>query len=852
MLASAGTYNITVTVLGCTSAAGSTAVVVNPTPVTPTASSNSPICANSTLNLSTPFVAGASYSWTGPNGFSSTLQNPSISSATVAASGTYNVTVTVLGCGSAAGSTVVVVNPTPATPTATNNGPLCVGQTLNLTTPLVAGGSYSWTGPNGFSSILQNPSVSNVVVADGGVYSVTVTVAGCTSPAGTTTVIVNTPPTTPTVSSNSPVCTGTTLNLTTPFVAGGSYSWTGPNGFSSTLQNPSIGSITLAGAGVYSLTVTVGICVSPVGTTTVVVNPTPVIATATNNGPLCVGATLNLTASNVAGASYSWTGPNGFTSILQNPSIPSVTLLEAGVYSVTATLNGCTSAPKNTTVVVNQPSIALAGSDQTVCANNSLVTLSGSVTGGSSTGIWTTNGTGIFSPNDTNLTPTYTPSSLDSTNGSVTLTLTTTNNGACISNASSIVITITPAPSVSASTDVVVCGNNSIVNLAGSVTGGTTTGIWTTSGTGTFTPSNTTLNAVYTPSAAEITSGTVTLTLTSTNNGTCFPVSDQMVITITPSPAVNAGTNVTVCQNSPAVLLAGTVTGGTTTGQWSTSGSGAFTPSNTTLNATYTPSPADISAGTVTLTLVSTNNGNCIPVSDTIIVTITTSPIVDAGPNVTICANNVINLSGSVIGFTTTGQWTTSGSGTFSPNNTDMNATYIPSSADTTAGSVIITLTSTNNASCIPESDQLTITFTSAPTVNAGTDIIVCANNPIANLSGTVSVPFTGLWSTLGTGTFSPNNTDLNASYNLSSADTAAGLVTLILESANNAQTHQLLTVAIRVSCHIQYIYLIEPMIYQQHYHPQYQQSKDQFLLSLVIVFLLHLLLLTCPLLYCQ
>ena len=117
----------------------------------------------------------------------------------------------------------------------------------------------------------------------------------------------------------------------------------GPNGFTSSLQNPSVPGITLADAGDYSVTATVDGCTGPAGTTTVVVNPIPATPIAGNNGPLCEGQTLNLTASFVAGATYSWTGPNGFTSSLQNPSIPNVTLAELGDYSVTVTVNGCTS-----------------------------------------------------------------------------------------------------------------------------------------------------------------------------------------------------------------------------------------------------------------------------------------------------------------------------------------------------------------------------------------------------------------------------------------------------------------------------------------------------------------------------
>ena len=46
---------------------------------------------------------------------------------------------------------------------------------------------------------------------------------------------------------------------------------------------------------------------------------------ATNSGPYCVGETIQLTVTTQAGATYSWTGPNGYTSNVQNPSIPNCT-----------------------------------------------------------------------------------------------------------------------------------------------------------------------------------------------------------------------------------------------------------------------------------------------------------------------------------------------------------------------------------------------------------------------------------------------------------------------------------------------------------------------------------------------
>ena len=87
---------------------------------------------------------------------------------------------------------------------------------------------------------------------------------------------------------------------------------------------------------------------------TLICTPPPA-PTASNNGPIYQGMTLNLTASTVTSASYSWTGPNGFTSALQNPSIASATTAASGTYSVIASIGGCTSTAGTTTVLVNPP-----------------------------------------------------------------------------------------------------------------------------------------------------------------------------------------------------------------------------------------------------------------------------------------------------------------------------------------------------------------------------------------------------------------------------------------------------------------------------------------------------------------
>ncbi|MFA5194279.1 MAG: hypothetical protein WC401_00630, partial [Bacteroidales bacterium] len=177
---SGGVYNYTVTAQGgCGNTTATGTITVN-APGTPTVGNNGPVCEGGTLALTASTIAGATYSWTGPNGFSSSEQNPTVStSATIAMAGTYYVTATVGGCTGSAGSTIVTINPVPSSPVANNNGPICEGSTLSLTASTVTGATYSWTGPNGFTSSEQNPTVSTIAtIAMSGTYSVIATVAG--------------------------------------------------------------------------------------------------------------------------------------------------------------------------------------------------------------------------------------------------------------------------------------------------------------------------------------------------------------------------------------------------------------------------------------------------------------------------------------------------------------------------------------------------------------------------------------------------------------------------------------------------------------------------------------------------
>src|SRR5690606_18639883 len=139
------------------------------------------------------------------------------------------------------------------------------------------------------------------------------------------------------------------------------------------------------------------------------------------------------------------------------------------------------------------------------------------------------------------------------------LILNSTNNGTCLAEVDSVLVTFIDPAIVSAGVDETFCANDSL-QLAGQISAGFGTGIWTSNGTGTFIPSATALNALYAPSAADTTAGSVTFILTSTNNGNCLASSDTMVATITPAPVVNAGLDFTVCSDITPLNINGSVT----------------------------------------------------------------------------------------------------------------------------------------------------------------------------------------------------------------------------------------------------------------------------------------------------
>ena len=595
--------------------------------------------------------------------------------------------------------------------------------------------------------------------------------------------------TAPTVAVNSEViCSGGTANLTATVnggVAPYSFTWTGPGDFSAKSQ-----SITVSSPGTYSVTVKDATsCSSLSALGTVNLTSAATVNAGADIRTCAATPTVSLGGSIGGGATGGvWSGGKGTFSpdanTLNATYTPSAAEIAAGSVTLKLTTTGpCATVSDSMNILIGASASALAGNDQIICASNPAVKLVGAI-GGAPSAVWTTSGTGTFSPDANTLNAVYTPSPEDITAKEVILTLTTTG-GSCGTGKDAMKVTITPAATVNAGADREACAASPAIVLGGQVGGGATFATWSGGG-GTFSPSASTLNATYTPTAAELAAGTLTLTLTTNDPlGPCGAVRDQMVITFQPAARANAGADQTLCAAGPVVSLAGTISGSATSASWS-GGAGVYSPNANSLNATYTPTAGEISNGGVTLTLTTNNpDGACGAVSDQVRINFTAAPTANAGSDRSVCASSPsVGLAGAVGNGASTGSWS-GGTGSFLPNRNTLNATYTPSASEIAAGSVTLTLiTNDPNGPCGPASDQMVITINPAATANAGPDQTVCGGAPVT-LAGSFGGAATSASWVGGTGTFSPNRNTLNATYTPSTTERTAGFVTLTLMTDN-------------------------------------------------------------------
>lgn len=378
-----------------------------------------------------------------------------------------------------------------------------------------------------------------------------------------------------------------------------------------------------------------------------------------SNAPKCISDSVQFTDGSTINtgdgiASWKWnfgdpgSGINN-TSTLQNPSH----LYSAGNQSfnvkLVVTWNlGCKDSI-TIGVGIQNLVVANAGTDITSCDNNLTVNLVGSILNAGG-GSWT--GSGTFS-NSTSLSPIYTPTSAAKASGMDTVLFTSFSSPYCPNVTDTVLIIFNPGPTVNAGLDVSVCKDTFGVPVSATITGASG-GTWNTTGTGgTF--ANAASNATtYFPSTSDTAAGSVILYRESTGNGICLAASDSMTITFTELPTVFIKTSDSACSGN-AILLDVTVSTGA--GTWSSTGTGLFIPNATTLNGVYSPSAADDLAGIITLKFVSSNNGGCQSVFDTLDVIIKPSPTSDF-TSVSACVNDDVMFTDASTPAGTIVNWT--------------------------------------------------------------------------------------------------------------------------------------------------------------------------------------------------
>ncbi len=388
------------------------------------------------------------------------------------------------------------------------------------------------------------------------------------------------------------LCPGETINLSASG-GNGTYTW------NATPQlNTTIGANVTAtppGPGTYTYTVNSAtgnpLCPSSTSATaTITVDNCGCTVNATNSGDVCPGGSVNLFASDVAGATYSWTSSFGFSSTSQNPTAVLMPTTP-GTYdiTVTATLNGvpCTST---TTVTVNPLPTVGAGSDQTVCEGAS-VTLNGtgastySWSGGVSNGVSFVPGLGVYN-----------------------YTVTGTSAQGCI-NTDDVAITVVAQATINAGSDLSVCaGQSATLTASGGVSY-----VWN--------------NGLGAGNGFTVSPGVTTVyTVVGTDANGCTGT-DDVTVTVNAVPVVNAGSDQTVCAGT-SVTLTG-------------SGASTYTWDNGVVdNTAFNPTT------TMTYTVTGTTASGCTS-TDQVTVTVNALPIVSAGLDQVICIGESVTLSGA-------------------------------------------------------------------------------------------------------------------------------------------------------------------------------------------------------------
>jgi uncharacterized repeat protein (TIGR01451 family)/gliding motility-associated-like protein len=732
-----GAYAVTVTdANGCATTSGTYTLVAA------TGCTGITVCKSDTASLLSvpPDPSNTSYTWTLPSGAvgNSTSESIAVNWTNVSVGGYVVSVVANNNCGTSTQSSMTVYVQEPLVSASADLA--CSGSNLNL---YASGGvSYSWTGPNGFTSQSANPVIYNVTSTQNGTYSVTVTNAAGCSKTATVSVTVNTPPTVTngTITQSS---TGNSVGAIPITASGGTsfnYLWSSDNtGFSSTVED-----ITGLFADNYTVVVTNQTGCSTTKTFTVSnsdgpvtsLTPTNVTCNGRNNGAI----SLTTTPISTDTFSYSWSGPGNFSST----SNTTITGLVPGTYKVVTTDN-ITSATGVTSITITEPSaLQVDGIVTNVnCNGSSTGSITLSVSGGTpavSSPFYTYSWTGPagFTASTKNI------SSLAA--GDYTITITDSNS--CTLTQSFTIIQ--PAAVISATTTVtdVGCYGSSTGQVILEIVGGTSPYTYAWSGPSSFTASTKDITGraagSYSVTITDAKSCSLSLT-----GGTAITIAQPAVAL---SATITSQTNVS-CKGNATGAINITVAGGTSpyTYSWS--------------NGATTEDLSSLSAGIYSL--IVTDAKGC---STTLSVTInepTNVVSASAVPTAALCKGGATGAVALTVNGGTSGY------------------TYLWSNAATTQNLTNVaagfyTVTITDSKGCTTTSNA-TITEPNAISIAASVTNILCNGGT----TGAINITATG-----GTGSYTFDWGDVSGTTNSEDrTGLAAGTYSVTVTDANSCSS---------------------------------------------------------------
>ena len=617
LVAGGSPYQFTVfgTVGSCSNSA-TINVIVHSVPVTSIICCDSVVCENDPItqySVTPPSLNN--YNWNVTGGIivlGQGLDNVFVNWNSVGLASLTVLETTAFGCTGPLQSMNVIINPLPSPPIVTGPDTVCSDETATYFVNAIAGSTYIWSITGGILVLDSIGSVNTFQWISAGIDSLRVfetSSAGCIGPAAVYNVRVNPRPGPVLVSGNTLVCDNIEEIYTITTNAGSTYSWTVLNSIQDTL-NPTSDTLTvnwgIAGTGHINIFETNSFgCNSDTGNIPVTVSQHPQLAITTDSASICSNSPYQISA-NANTLNVRWfsdgTGTFNDTTIASAIYIPSTT--DSGFVHLFMVAQNAPCMNDTGIVVLDispSPIVSITGPVGPICYG----TIDSLRATGGGTYIWTPGGIPF---------PVIGVRPLVTT----TYTVAVTNSYNCTTY-DSFTVNIVPPGIADAGADLIICAGDSIlINGSQQNAGGV---LWSTLGDGIFFPDSTSLSVNYVAGSIDTTINSIDIVLTTT--GACLNFSDTVNIIVQHPPTIVLGADTTLSSriSDGAILPLSPLSTNLSGILWTTSGTGAFTPSDTTLNAIYTPSEEDFDLDSIII--IATTTGSCTPVMDTLIIDFT-------------------------------------------------------------------------------------------------------------------------------------------------------------------------------------------------------------------------------------